>query len=53
MVRRAREGNDYMVTWPAAVFRVRDGKIVFFEGYPDGSKAMRELGLDPSMARER
>jgi len=53
MVRTAREGDDYMATWPAVVFRVRDGKIVFFEGYPDRNKAMRDLGLDPSMARER
>ena len=53
MVRRAREGDDHMATWPAAVYRVRDGKIVFFEGYPDRNKAMRDLGLDPSMARER
>jgi ketosteroid isomerase-like protein len=53
MVRSAREGDDYMATWPAAVFRVRDGKIVFFEGYPDRNKALRDLGLDPSMARER
>ena len=42
-----------MATWPAAVFRIRDGKIVFFEGYQDRNKALRDLGLDPSMARER
>ncbi|MBO0746757.1 MAG: nuclear transport factor 2 family protein [Acidimicrobiaceae bacterium] len=53
MVLKAREGDDYMTSWPAGVYRVKDGKIVFFEGYPDGNKAMRDLGLDPSMARER
>ncbi len=51
-VRNAREGDDYLVSWSATVFRVRDGKIVFFEGYPDANKATRDLGLDPSLARE-
>jgi ketosteroid isomerase-like protein len=52
VVRTARQSGDYMTFWPAMVYRVRGGKVVFFEGYPDGSKAMRDLGLDPSLARQ-
>jgi ketosteroid isomerase-like protein len=53
MVRTAREGGDYVTSWPATVYRVRGGKVVFFEGYPDAHKACSDLGLDPSLARQR
>lgn len=53
MVRTARQGDDYVTSWPASVFRLRGGKVVFFEGYPDGRKACTDLGLDPSLARQR
>jgi ketosteroid isomerase-like protein len=33
---------------PAIVARVRDGKIVFLEGYRDRRKAFSDLGLEPS-----
>lgn len=52
MVRTARHGGDYVTSWPASVYRVRGGKVVFFEGYPDGRKACDDLGLDPSLARQ-
>jgi ketosteroid isomerase-like protein len=52
LVRTAREGADYMTAWPALVCRVRDGRIVFFEGYTNQSKALRDLGLDPALARQ-
>ncbi len=52
MVRTARQGGDYVSSWPATVYRVRGGKVVFFEGYPDGRKACSDLGLDPSLARQ-
>jgi ketosteroid isomerase-like protein len=47
-VRKAREGPDYMKTWPAMVFGVREGRIVFLEGYYERAQALRDLGLDPS-----
>ena len=52
LMRSAREGDDYMTSWSAIVCRVRDGRIVFFEGYLDGSQALRDLGLDPALARQ-
>jgi ketosteroid isomerase-like protein len=33
--------------WPATVLRVRDGQIVFVEGYQDRRKAFTDLGLEP------
>lgn len=47
VTRRRRETGDVeMRTWPAVVFRVRDGKIVFVEGYMDRRKAFTDLGLE-------
>lgn len=39
--------SDYLVVHSGAVFRVRDGRIVFMEGYPDGRDALRAAGLKP------
>jgi ketosteroid isomerase-like protein len=33
-------------TWPAAVLRVLDGKLVFFEGYIDSRKALEDFGVE-------
>ena len=40
-------GEVELRAWPAAVFRVRDGRITFLEGYGDRRKAFADLGLDP------
>ena len=34
------------------VFRVRRGKVVFFEGYPDARRALMAVGLDPELIRQ-
>jgi hypothetical protein len=34
-----------LLAWPTAVLRVREGKIVFLEGYRDRRKAFSDLGL--------
>jgi hypothetical protein len=39
--------SDYLVVYSGAVFRVRDGRIVFMEGYPDGRDALRAAGVKP------
>jgi ketosteroid isomerase-like protein len=49
VVRRDPEtGEVEMRAWPAIVARVRDGRIVFLEGYRDRRKAFSDLGLDPA-----
>ena len=40
-------GELELRAWPALVIRVRGGKVVFVEGYPDRRKAFTDLGLDP------
>lgn len=49
-MRRSRE-NPKGRLWNLAgiVYRVRDGKIVFCEGYPDARKALQAVGLDPAL----
>jgi ketosteroid isomerase-like protein len=32
--------------WPAVVIRVKDGKLVFFEGYVDRRKALADFGIE-------
>lgn len=39
-------GTVEMKAWPATVFRVRDRKIVFIEGYQDRRKAFSDLGIE-------
>jgi len=47
VTRRNKEtGGVELRAWPAAVVRVRDGSIVFFEGYQDRRKAFADLGLE-------
>jgi ketosteroid isomerase-like protein len=47
VIRRSREtGEVEMRAWPAVVLRVREGKIVFLEGYRDRRKAFSDLGLE-------
>jgi ketosteroid isomerase-like protein len=47
VTRRSREaGGDYLNAWPATVWRFRDGRIVFFEGYQDRRKALSEYGIE-------
>jgi ketosteroid isomerase-like protein len=45
--RNLQTGEVELRAWPAAVFRVREGKIVFLEGYGDRRKAFTDLGLEP------
>ncbi|HZA90657.1 MAG TPA: nuclear transport factor 2 family protein [Solirubrobacterales bacterium] len=45
--RQMRDSSDYLVVYSGAVFRVRDGRIVFMEGYPDGRDALRAAGVKP------
>ena len=33
-------------TWPAAVLRILDGKLVFWEGYIDSRKALADFGVE-------
>ena len=40
-------GEVELRMWPAIVGRVRGGKLVFMEGYPDRRKAFTDLGLEP------
>ena len=40
-------GEVELRAWPAAVFRVRGGKIVFLEGFQDRREAFSDLGIDP------
>jgi ketosteroid isomerase-like protein len=48
IVRRMRESpSDYLKVRSGALFRVRDGKIVFLEGYQDGRDALRAGGVRP------
>ena len=48
VTRRDREtGEVQLRAWPAAVFRVRDGRITFVEGYGDRRKAFTDLGIEP------
>ena len=47
VIRRSREtGEVELRAWPAVVLRVREGKIVFLEGYRDRRKAFSDLGLE-------
>jgi len=39
-------GEVAFKAWPANVVRIHDGKLVFFEGYPDPRKAFADLGLE-------
>ena len=39
--------SDYLMVDSGAIFRIRDGRIVFMEGYPDGREALRAAGLEP------
>jgi ketosteroid isomerase-like protein len=32
-------------TWPAAVMRVLDGKVIYWEGYIDSRKALEDFGV--------
>jgi ketosteroid isomerase-like protein len=46
VTRRSRDSEaDYLDAWPANVWRFRDGRVVFFEGYQDRRKALREYGI--------
>jgi ketosteroid isomerase-like protein len=48
VTRRSHEaGGDYLNAWPANVWRFRDGRIVFFEGYQDRRKALSVYGIEP------
>jgi hypothetical protein len=37
--------DDYLTRHSGAIYKVRDGKIVFFEGYPAASAAMRAASV--------
>jgi ketosteroid isomerase-like protein len=48
--RMSRENpDDHFWNLAAAVYRVRAGKIVFFEGYPNARRACEKLGIDPAL----
>ncbi len=45
--RRSRDSEEeYLTAWPANVWRFRDGQAVFFEGYGDRGKALRDHGVE-------
>ena len=45
--RRSRDSEaDYLTAWPANVWRFRDGRAVFFEGYQDRAKALSDYGVE-------
>ena len=39
-------GEVAWTTWPAAVLRVLDGKVVFWEGFIDSRKALEDFGVE-------
>jgi ketosteroid isomerase-like protein len=50
-MRRSRENpKDHFWNLGGMVYGVRDGKIVFSEGYPNARKALEAVGLDPALA---
>ena len=53
ILRQSRENPDGYVEAPASagIYRVRGGKITFFEGYYDARDAFVAAGLDPGLAR--
>jgi ketosteroid isomerase-like protein len=49
-MRRARDNpDDHFWNRSAGVYRVRDGKIIFFEGYANARKACEAVSVDPAL----